>query len=172
MKSNMPADSDRTFHAKVCKLHWRIASNVSGVIDIMIPHSINVYCLILPVWYRGHTLQLWTRWNSISVPQVPFSSSGGLTLFPHARPVISSTNAVTRLPTLKRNRNITFQVCWHLTWSKLLFQVYVNARPTRAAQNLLHFRAEGSTPGNGNRIPAVFFKVLENTFSITLVKLS
>ena len=47
-----------------------------------------------------------------------------------------------------------------------LFQVYLNERPTRGVKSLLHFKAEG-TPGIGNRIPAVFFKVLANTFFVS-----
>ena len=45
MKSNLPAgSSDRIFHTKVCKLHWRMASNVAGVTDILI-HLISIFIL-------------------------------------------------------------------------------------------------------------------------------
>ena len=99
MKSNLPADllqgvpsifgipppfvpKDRIFFVKVCKLHWRGDSSVTGIINIM-----------------THLISL-----------ISFSSSGGLLLFPHARQVVQSGIRKTRLPKLTRDWNITFQV--------------------------------------------------------------
>ena len=97
-------------------------------------------------------------------------TTGGITLFPHARLPIKGPR-VTVLPKLNKNWNVTFQV-WHQTQPRLyqtskyncmmsLLQVYLNEIPTEKTK-LLHLKAGNAPAGNGNRVPAVFFEVFEN----------
>ena len=101
-------------------------------------------------------------------------TTGGITLFPHARLPIKGPR-VTVLPKLYKNWNVTFQV-WHQTQPKLyqtpkyncimsLLQVYLKEIPTEKT-NLFRLKAENASAGNGNKepaeLPAVFFKVFES----------